>query len=1038
MTVSPTGTYTDVVFPASPARTSFEWTFVPELDPTPHGYFWTNQFSFAGGWGGYAGLQTLGSGLPGKCVVFSISHAVAAASGDVPVGANGVLVNNFDGGPGYSTRYTFAWTPGTEYRFRVYKEVLDGTGQWWRCTITNLSTGHTTFVSRIAVPSGWGNLNAQTTAFSERYGGPPYVTCNDLGHSSVVFKDYRANSGAVPPLTVSSHFYDPVTCPNSRITGLWNGARQEMGIVGYTGSENITFGGSTLPSSSGEWRVPVEIALVNSDGTTGMVLDEKVDASIQVQSMKEWTVSWKMPAYVADPESGDMVASTQAPGVTKLKKVRVSLQMPDRDRVILFDAIVRRRKRTIISSNDEAGKVWEFTAYEVGYDWASRRCRIYPPGGIYETGGTPQNRIGQEPFGPTRTFGWPDPTCTQFVDFGTAAVQLWQQGNVLPFPNGRSGAPFGWLDNDAWWIWDRALAAGPAYNHPVGDIYGHKTFTMATAGKVVIDSAGDDAYELWLNDELLIARSPDAKANSTVAAQQSGQVILNWSRLARTIVTLGPGVHTLRFKCTNDSSLAGVPPGGGPSDVGGFICSVYNKNNGAVLARTDSSWLILGYPTDIGQTPGEIAGQVIVEARDVRGFDVPEVTFSPTLDSRFLPQPRIAKLPINVGATVQELLDKMAEGYIEYHWISDYGNGGYALGLFMAEGVELPGYGPAPSLAVEYADGTLREGAGGNCLELTYDEDATTLANVMLYLWDRGFAEIGPGDDTPIDIFDSIDAYGRHEAFLAIGDQKDAYVADRIASTSLRETLLPRPTVTATCSDGVGRFRADIPMLDYPILGVGGGRSVRVPNIDDPPIVVGNDDGTDTVIHAGTLEYMRFLGLTITEDSSMGTVRLVPSFNTRTELTIERIIRWLSRYNTGALNGRNAAASPDSPSIESTTIVEPQVQTFSGDVATVGAVGTPFTPPTGDTLVATQVLARSVTAGGGNTLIKTTRDDIVDSPIRSVTLPTGSKQGFAQWNGSLKLIVTYNQTFNVIVDTDGGHEHISVDVFFSPYPFDTF
>ena len=81
MAVAPTGTYTDIAWPSGD-HDRYVWRLRPLLDPTPDGYFWAHQFGWRdGGPAGYVGLQTLGSGLAGKCAVFSIgAGAIAVAA----------------------------------------------------------------------------------------------------------------------------------------------------------------------------------------------------------------------------------------------------------------------------------------------------------------------------------------------------------------------------------------------------------------------------------------------------------------------------------------------------------------------------------------------------------------------------------------------------------------------------------------------------------------------------------------------------------------------------------------------------------------------------------------------------------------------------------------------------------------------------------------------------------------------------------------------------------------------------------------------
>lgn len=734
----------------------------------------------------------------------------------------------------------------------------------------------------------------------------------------------------------------------------------------------------SLPTT---WAVPLGVHVVNTDGTTGDLLTDRTDVQVQIGRHKEWSVTFSVPCL-----------SDQAAAVTTLRKLRITFGVGDTT-VTLFDAVIRRRRRVIISPNDEAGEVWSVTAYDVGSDYAKRRVKAYPAGQFYNpAGGTAANaRKGWEPFSQTRTFGWPDPTYV-FEDHGaTSAVQLWQQSNPLPFPYGRSGAPFGWLDNTAWWIWDRAISG---LAHPQGTIYGSKQFTLSGTRKLIIDSAGDDAYELYLNGVLLCARKMEEDGST-------------WTRLARTEVTVGPGTHTLRFSCTNE--------GGGTGNIGGFICSVFNQANGSLICHTDSSWKVIGYPAEIGQTPGQILTVLLQDDPVTRGFPypslVPGLTFGPVNDTAGRPQPIIPKFPVTCGRTVQEVIDQLAATYIEYEWLSGVYGVGHALSIWSAEGVQVAGGGTAPATTTSYPEGRLRAGEGGNVQEVTADESTENLFTTLMYLWGKGYSELPPDLSGIAAAAAAETAWGRHEGFLPIGDVDDPDTAFWTAFQNVSSGCQPRYTVTTKLSDGAGRARRDVPFIHY-----GMHHTVPCPNIDDGP----DDD-------------LRLVGMTLTENKDTGLVEIVPTYATRVDVWEERIQRWLERQTYNPQNGLTDAASPESPSIISTTVIQAQHETFSGDVATVGAVGTPWQPT--ETVVVTQALARSEDAGTGTTTVVTTIDGFVTSPARLVSMLTGQKQGFAQFNGTYLLVVTPAQALNVAVTADGGHKHISVDLFYAPYPF---
>ena len=172
---TPTGTYTDVTWPSG-TYTQFEWSFIPHTSPLTDGFFWSHQFGLDAGGGGYVGMQTRGSGLPGKCVVFSMAGRRISADGDpevyedvITATGTGIVTNDFDGGHGYSTRMTYNWVAGRTYRYKLARGGSDSEGRWWVAYITDTVTNTTTQIGSIKVPLTWGNLNPFSIFWTERY-----------------------------------------------------------------------------------------------------------------------------------------------------------------------------------------------------------------------------------------------------------------------------------------------------------------------------------------------------------------------------------------------------------------------------------------------------------------------------------------------------------------------------------------------------------------------------------------------------------------------------------------------------------------------------------------------------------------------------------------------------------------------------------------------------------------------------------------------------------------------------------------------------
>jgi len=221
--VTPTGTYTDVRFPpVDGGYRSFEWNVAPRTDPSPDGFFWSNQFSFERGDQAYCGLQTHNAEFGGKIAIFSVWSAIAA---DGPG-----FADPFGGeGTGFSVRVAYDWRVDTCYRLSVSHGHDDTSARWWRAQVTDTSTGTSANIGSIATRPTWGRLNASTTMWSERYSGP-MNTCGDIRHSVVDFTDPTADDMTVAAINLRNHLADPPTCPNSRIEPLPNGSRHRMGV----------------------------------------------------------------------------------------------------------------------------------------------------------------------------------------------------------------------------------------------------------------------------------------------------------------------------------------------------------------------------------------------------------------------------------------------------------------------------------------------------------------------------------------------------------------------------------------------------------------------------------------------------------------------------------------------------------------------------------------------------------------------------------------------------------------------------------------
>lgn len=225
--VAATGTYTSFDWPAaSQGYRRMDWTLIPRTDPSRDGYFWSSQFWFQNGNGGYFGLQTKGSVPTGKIALFSIWDSLASTSPQ--------YASTFGGeGTGYTARISYPWAAGKAYRLRIVKDNTEADGTWWKAMISDNYGDTFRTVGRIKVPLAWGNLQQYSTSFTERYTGPN-TKCSDIQHAAAVFKNFeavRAGDGVkVAAISHRNSLYTATpTCGNSYITDLAAGAEHHVG-----------------------------------------------------------------------------------------------------------------------------------------------------------------------------------------------------------------------------------------------------------------------------------------------------------------------------------------------------------------------------------------------------------------------------------------------------------------------------------------------------------------------------------------------------------------------------------------------------------------------------------------------------------------------------------------------------------------------------------------------------------------------------------------------------------------------------------------
>lgn len=204
---------------------NFDYHIVPEKVTANAPFYWSHQFSFKNGRGGYFGMQSAGhrqDGSVGKLAIFSIWGA-SRASGPSCQAAYGE-------GATKSCSIPYEWVEGHDYRLRIWAISRDANGDWWGVWVKDTTTNVETFVGQIQVPLGWRGLSGQSLSWTEFFGSTN--SCDRLPYSRVRFYGFRANNESVRP-SASDTTINRRNCSNISITPVNDGYVQTMGNINY-------------------------------------------------------------------------------------------------------------------------------------------------------------------------------------------------------------------------------------------------------------------------------------------------------------------------------------------------------------------------------------------------------------------------------------------------------------------------------------------------------------------------------------------------------------------------------------------------------------------------------------------------------------------------------------------------------------------------------------------------------------------------------------------------------------------------------------
>ena len=160
-----------------------------------------------------------------------------------------------------------------------------------------------------------------------------------------------------------------------------------------------------------------------------------------------------------------------------------------------------------------------------------------------------------------------------------AAVQL-EQGVGSAF-GPRPGAPVGWPDASAWWVWS---SMGDSVRDPVdtGTAYFRKTFTVGAPTTATIYATADNVFDLYLDGVQVLSSGASQLLNGSPAWQTTFQVTVSLTAGEHLVAIRGRNLpHFAAFEAERYSNPAGL------------IATVIAQG-GANLARTNNTWASVG------------------------------------------------------------------------------------------------------------------------------------------------------------------------------------------------------------------------------------------------------------------------------------------------------------------------------------------------------------------------------------------------------------------------------------------------------------
>lgn len=288
-----------------------------------------------------------------------------------------------------------------------------------------------------------------------------------------------------------------------------------------------------------------------------------------------------------------------------------------------FAMLVEERGKASVSPAEEWGQVTEFrgrgtlAVLDEAVVWPERTDAV--------------SDVAVPPNSEARVFNF---SSANFSDLA------WGSAVATDYTGQAGSEPQGWpADSPGTWIWDRDTSGNDA---PIGDAYFRKSFTLGVNSRVRVHIAGDDLYELWIDN------APVLSEDRWYAGQ---------SRNVE--VSLSSGDHLIAIKGTNvNVAKAWVR-------LGLYTLTADNELD-TLIVETDTSWKVLGYPAEApGFTPGHILEILVDEAQARDALTDVVLGFDRLNDSDGAAWPTTSDVAVRFGTSYLNVARQLAETYID-------------------------------------------------------------------------------------------------------------------------------------------------------------------------------------------------------------------------------------------------------------------------------------------------------------------------------------------------------------------------------------